>query len=101
MYRFAFIIVTVFLTDISSASVHIYSAGDANVGKNQNACQIRDSVRTLFPERECFTLVRPLNNESDLQRLDQLGVSNYYDFTSINAFYRLNMFRCNMWEVDR
>lgn len=37
--------------------------------------QIRDSIRALFPDRECFTLVRPLNNEKDLQRLDQISVS--------------------------
>lgn len=34
--------------------------------------EIRDSIRALFPDRECFTLVRPLNNENELQRLDQI-----------------------------
>ncbi|GMH05476.1 hypothetical protein Nepgr_007316 [Nepenthes gracilis] len=34
--------------------------------------EIRESIRALFPDRECFTLVRPLNNESELQRLDQI-----------------------------
>ncbi|KAG2396024.1 uncharacterized protein HKW66_Vig0066000 [Vigna angularis] len=38
--------------------------------------RIRDSVRALFPDRECFTLVRPLNNENDLQRLDQITLQN-------------------------
>ncbi|XP_047163542.1 guanylate-binding protein 1 isoform X1 [Vigna umbellata] len=38
--------------------------------------EIRDSVRALFPDRECFTLVRPLNNENDLQRLDQITLQN-------------------------
>ena len=37
--------------------------------------KIRESIRALFPDRECFTLVRPVNNEKDLQRLDQLPVS--------------------------
>ncbi|TYG97360.1 hypothetical protein ES288_A10G032800v1 [Gossypium darwinii] len=36
--------------------------------------EIRDSIRGLFPDRECFTLVRPLNNENDLQRLDQISL---------------------------
>ncbi|XWS19649.1 hypothetical protein CRYUN_Cryun31cG0033600 [Craigia yunnanensis] len=36
--------------------------------------EIRDSIRALFPERECFPLVRPLNNENDLQRLDQISL---------------------------
>ncbi|KAK1364872.1 Guanylate-binding protein like [Heracleum sosnowskyi] len=34
--------------------------------------EIRESIRALFPDRECFTLVRPSNNENDLQKLDQL-----------------------------
>ncbi|CAL4969743.1 unnamed protein product [Urochloa decumbens] len=34
--------------------------------------EIRESIRSLFPDRECFTLVRPLNNENELQRLDQI-----------------------------
>ncbi|KAH9625007.1 hypothetical protein KSS87_008035 [Heliosperma pusillum] len=34
--------------------------------------EIRESIRALFPDRECFTLVRPLNNETQLQRLDQI-----------------------------
>ncbi|KAG8490822.1 hypothetical protein CXB51_013994 [Gossypium anomalum] len=36
--------------------------------------EIRDSIQALFPDRECFTLVRPLNNENDLQRLDQISL---------------------------
>nr|KYP51873.1 Interferon-induced guanylate-binding protein 2 [Cajanus cajan] len=36
--------------------------------------EIRDSIRALFPDRECFTLVRPLNSEHDLQRLDQISL---------------------------
>ncbi|CAN0911074.1 Guanylate-binding protein 6, partial [Linum grandiflorum] len=34
--------------------------------------EIRDAIRALFPDRECFPLVRPLNNEHDLQRMDQI-----------------------------
>ncbi|KAL9243637.1 hypothetical protein vseg_017497 [Gypsophila vaccaria] len=36
--------------------------------------EIRESIRALFPDRECFTLVRPLNNESQLQRLEQISL---------------------------
>ncbi|XP_073287584.1 uncharacterized protein [Primulina huaijiensis] len=36
--------------------------------------EIRESIRALFPDRECFTLVRPLSNENDLQRLDQIAL---------------------------
>uniref|UniRef100_A0ACD5TDS6 Uncharacterized protein n=1 Tax=Avena sativa TaxID=4498 RepID=A0ACD5TDS6_AVESA len=49
---------------------------------------IRESIRALFPDRECFTLVRPVNNEKDLQRLDQLPLSTFRpEFTSgLDAF---------------
>ncbi|KAJ8431708.1 hypothetical protein Cgig2_005215 [Carnegiea gigantea] len=33
--------------------------------------EIRESIRALFPDRDCFTLVRPLNSETELQQLDQ------------------------------
>ncbi|KAL8229842.1 hypothetical protein R6Q57_014742 [Mikania cordata] len=38
--------------------------------------EIRESIRALFPDRDCFTLVRPLNDENELQRLDQIPVDN-------------------------
>ncbi|KAI6703706.1 hypothetical protein NL676_012842 [Syzygium grande] len=34
--------------------------------------EIRRFIRTLFPDRECFALVRPLNNGNDLQQLDSM-----------------------------
>ncbi|XP_022848152.1 guanylate-binding protein 4 [Olea europaea var. sylvestris] len=37
--------------------------------------EIRESIRALFPDRECFPLVRPLSNENDLQRLDQIPLA--------------------------
>ncbi|ONK69943.1 uncharacterized protein A4U43_C05F28580, partial [Asparagus officinalis] len=43
------------------------------VGRDMSAKnEIRESIRALFPDRECFTLVRPLNKENELQRLDQI-----------------------------
>ncbi|KAE9597202.1 hypothetical protein Lal_00007593 [Lupinus albus] len=39
--------------------------------------EIRDSIRALFPDRECFTLVRPLNEENDLQRLEQISLDKF------------------------
>jgi hypothetical protein len=35
--------------------------------------QIRESIRALFPRRDCFTLVRPVHDEQQLQRLDALA----------------------------
>ena len=32
--------------------------------------QIRRSIASLFPNRDCFTLVRPVNDEKQLQNLD-------------------------------
>lgn len=41
----------------------------------QSKNKIRESIKTLFPDRDCFTLVRPVNNEEDLGRLDSLSSS--------------------------
>ncbi|PWA88599.1 guanylate-binding family protein [Artemisia annua] len=38
--------------------------------------EIRESIRALFPDRDCFTLVRPLTDEAELQRLDQISLDN-------------------------
>eukprot|EP00897_Mesotaenium_endlicherianum_P006785 jgi/Mesen1/6134/ME000313S05259 len=40
----------------------------AVIAKNE----IRESIRMLFPDRDCFTLVRPLNDEKQLQQLDRV-----------------------------
>ncbi|XP_059670531.1 uncharacterized protein LOC132316048 [Cornus florida] len=52
--------------------------------------EIRESIRALFPDRECFTLVRPLSNENDLQRLDQIPLGKLRpEFRSgLDAFTR-------------
>ncbi|KAI9378976.1 hypothetical protein POPTR_017G016800v4 [Populus trichocarpa] len=39
--------------------------------------KIRESIRALFPNRECFTLVSPLNNEADLQHLDRVLLDKF------------------------
>eukprot|EP00899_Mesostigma_viride_P008802 jgi/Mesvir1/17923/Mv12986-RA.1 len=43
--------------------------GPAVAAKNQ----IRESIRQLFPDRSCFTLVRPVNDERDLQDMENVG----------------------------
>jgi len=35
--------------------------------------QIRSSIKALFPDRDCFTLVRPVNDEDTLAKLDTLS----------------------------
>lgn len=42
--------------------------------------QIRSSIKALFPERDCFTLVRPLEAEQRLQHLDEIPVWMYQRF---------------------
>ncbi|CAG9467408.1 unnamed protein product [Pedinophyceae sp. YPF-701] len=34
--------------------------------------RIRDSIRALFPDRDCFTLVRPVSDERKLTKLEQM-----------------------------
>jgi len=36
---------------------------------------IRESIKALFPERECFALVRPVSDEKQLQALDSVPAS--------------------------
>lgn len=34
--------------------------------------QIRDSIKALFPDRDCFPLVRPMSDEKALAKLETL-----------------------------
>lgn len=43
--------------------------------------QIRNSIKALFPDRDCFTLVRPLEAEQRLQHLDEIPVREYESTT--------------------
>lgn len=44
-------------------------------GLPHTRAQIRESIKSLFPDRDCFTLVRPVNDEDQLARLDALPQS--------------------------
>lgn len=41
----------------------------------QSKNNIRESIKALFPDRDCFTLVRPVNEEEALAKLDTLPSS--------------------------
>ncbi|KAG0631284.1 hypothetical protein M758_1G241000 [Ceratodon purpureus] len=56
---------------LESALQPIQGTGKAAVAKNE----IRNSIKTLFPERDCFTLVRPLEAEQRLQHLDEIPMN--------------------------
>ena len=43
-------------------------AADSIRGKNR----IRDAIMSFFPDRECYTLKRPVNDEGQLQHLAEL-----------------------------
>lgn len=40
--------------------------------KIENKNRIRRQMKCFFQERDCYTLVRPVENEKDLQNLNQL-----------------------------
>ena len=39
--------------------------------------QIRASIKALFPNRDCFTLVRPMSDERQLNQLESIDASKY------------------------
>ena len=44
--------------------------GDNEIINEKN--RVRNLIKTYFPERDCFTMVRPVEKESDLQNLQNL-----------------------------
>eukprot|EP00854_Cymbomonas_tetramitiformis_P005351 gene5351-6493_t len=46
------------------------TAGTSQAALNKNS--IRDSIRELFPQRDCFSLVRPMHDERQLQHMATL-----------------------------
>jgi hypothetical protein len=45
--------------------------------------QIRRSIASLFPNRDCFTLVRPVNDEKQLQNLDSAPPSPQHKTSAV------------------
>ena len=37
---------------------------------------IRNTILNAFPERECFTLIKPLIDELKLQNLDEIDIDD-------------------------
>ena len=56
---------------LESALAPLPGKDRGTVAKNQ----IRESIVTLFPERDCFALVRPVSDEKQLQALDSVPAS--------------------------
>jgi Guanylate-binding protein, N-terminal domain/Guanylate-binding protein, C-terminal domain len=53
---------------LESALQQVKGAGRSVEAKNA----IRESIKSLFPDRDCFCLVRPINDEKSLQQLESL-----------------------------
>lgn len=53
---------------LETALMPASGSGAAIEAKNQ----IRNSIKSLFPDRDCFTLVRPVHEERNLRRLDRV-----------------------------
>ena len=68
--------------DESSASDYLEKAlrnspgAEASTSAQEQRNFIRDTIRGLFPQRECLALVRPHANERTLRNLDSLPVSS-------------------------
>ncbi len=49
--------------------------------------QIRDSIKSLFPDRDCYTLVRPMHDERALNHLDTLDNSQLRpEFSQVHTY---------------
>lgn len=57
------------------ASDQLFPTGTALSCTQANKNRIRESIKELFPDRDCFTLVRPVNDERELSRLDTVDPS--------------------------
>ena len=50
--------------------------------------QIRESIKALFPNRDCFSLVRPHNDEKQLAQLESLPPNSLrVEFREVNHPY--------------
>ncbi|KAJ9517470.1 hypothetical protein QJQ45_024931 [Haematococcus lacustris] len=50
--------------------------------------EIRSSIKSLFPDRDCFALVRPMNDEKALADLDNVPRTQLRpEFTAVSASY--------------
>ena len=54
-------------------STHLYPSPTTQL--SEGFLQIRDSIKALFPDRDCFPLVRPMSDEKALAKLETLDSS--------------------------
>ena len=61
--------------NIISEKEYLESALENKIGDNEiirEKNRVRNLIKTYFPDRDCFTMVRPVERESDLQNLQNL-----------------------------
>jgi hypothetical protein len=57
-----------------SANKYLEQALSPQPGDSEVRNKIRHSIRSSFEHRNCFTFVRPLTNEQELQKLDTMDI---------------------------
>ena len=60
--------------DQISAKDYLEKVLEGNRNKNDPKNKIRRLIKTYFKDRDCFTMIRPLTNEGQLQNLEDLPV---------------------------
>ena len=62
-------------------------------GDSELRNKIRDSIKTAFNNRDCFTFVRPLTDEASLQNLDKMSLEELRpEFVEQVLDFRKNIF---------
>ena len=72
------------------SSIHLDLCSCSNCDLLMCCKQIRNSIKALFPDRDCYTLVRPMFDERQLNHLDELPPEDLRpEFRQVRPFIRL------------
>ena len=76
MPRFTWVVrdFTLLLTDTKDAPItaNQYLENAISPTGDPDRDQVRDAIRSCFPDRECFPIVRPCTEEADMRQMDRL-----------------------------
>jgi hypothetical protein len=48
-----------------------------NTNKESKIQNVKKSIQNLFPSRDCFTLVRPVNDENKIRKIESLSKNDF------------------------
>ena len=65
--------------------------GSKNMQDPKN--KIRKLIKAYFKDRDCFTMVRPLTNEGQLQNLEELPNEKWVDIEGYDGLYQISNFK--------